>query len=143
MGKAKTFTPQAAVDSTQRAPSGVSTVIRPFTSDKATHMPASVGSFQHPSPVGHVSPATSTYLSFQPSSSQVPAPAMSTGLPNSNLSATARVERPHLRSDGRANGLSQVPGLYFWQQFMLLFFFANLFNLFYLLLHCSNCLIRS
>ncbi|KAL8162526.1 hypothetical protein V2J09_014015 [Rumex salicifolius] len=121
MEESKSFAAQAAVDTIQRAQAvgenrGAPTAVHTFSSDKASHMQASAGTFQHNSQTGHVSSASSTILYFQPSNAQVRAPLGSTGMPNTNLgrdssSTTSRVDIPHLGSDGRVNGSFQAPNL--------------------------------
>lgn len=81
--------------------------VRVSQPDKSSHMSISSGSFQS-TPLGHSTTANSTSLSYQLPTSEI-RPIVSSALPSSHSSSAAlpRVNRPHLRSDGRANGSSQ------------------------------------
>ncbi|XP_011095470.1 uncharacterized protein LOC105174914 [Sesamum indicum] len=82
--------------------------VRVSQPDKSSHMSISSGSFQSTTPLGHSTTANSTSLSYQLPTSEI-RPIVSSALPSSHSSSAAlpRVNRPHLRSDGRANGSSQ------------------------------------
>ncbi|KAK4398571.1 PHD finger protein [Sesamum angolense] len=82
--------------------------VRASQPDKSSHMSISSGSFQSATPLGHSTTANSTSLSYQLPTSEI-RPIVSSALPSSHSSSVAlpRVNRPHLRSDGRANGSSQ------------------------------------
>ncbi|KAK6149366.1 hypothetical protein DH2020_016891 [Rehmannia glutinosa] len=75
--------------------------------DKSSHRSISSGSFQSASSLAHISTANSTSLPYQLPTSEI-RPIGSSSLSSSHLSSAAlpRVDRPHLRSDGRPNGSS-------------------------------------
>ncbi|KAL0399174.1 UNVERIFIED_CONTAM: PHD finger protein [Sesamum radiatum] len=90
--------------------------VRASQLDKSSHMSISSGSFQSATPLGHSTTANSTSLPYQLPTSEI-RPIVSSALPSSHSSSAAlpRVNRPHLRSDGRANGSSlpsQIPATY-------------------------------
>ncbi|KAG8386077.1 hypothetical protein BUALT_Bualt03G0111400 [Buddleja alternifolia] len=89
----------AAVDSRS-----ASHPIRTSQPDKSSHMSISSGNFQSGSPLGHVA-ANSTSLPYQLPTSEI-RPIVSSAIPSSHLSSAAlqRVDKSHLRSDGRSNG---------------------------------------
>ncbi|XP_042007344.1 uncharacterized protein LOC121755960 [Salvia splendens] len=81
--------------------------IRMPQSDKSSHMPISSGSFQSPSPLVHNAAVNSAPLPYQLPTSEI-RPVVSSGLLPSHLNSAAlpRVDRSHIRSDGRPNGSS-------------------------------------
>lgn len=80
--------------------------VRMPQSDKSSHVPMSSGNFHSPSPLVH----TSVSLPYQLPTSEI-RPVVSSGLPPGHLNSAAlpRVDRPHIRSDGRPNGSSHPP----------------------------------
>ncbi|KAI3456872.1 hypothetical protein Pfo_013535 [Paulownia fortunei] len=79
--------------------------VRTSQPDKSSHMSISSSSFQAASPLVHSSTANSTSLPYQLPTSEI-RPIGSSAVSASHLSSAAlpRVDRPHLRSDGRSNG---------------------------------------
>ncbi|KAL2466957.1 RING/FYVE/PHD zinc finger superfamily protein [Abeliophyllum distichum] len=86
---------------------GISHTARTSQLDKSSHVPISSGSFQSASPLGHVTPASSTSSLYQLPSSEI-RPMVSSALPSNHLGSAAlpRVDGPHLRLDGRPDGSS-------------------------------------
>ncbi|KAL2483761.1 uncharacterized protein Fot_45205 [Forsythia ovata] len=86
---------------------GISHTARTSHLDKSSHVPISSGSFQSASPLGHVTPASSTSSLYQLPSSEI-RPTVSSALPSNHLGSAAlpRVDGPHLRLDGRPDGSS-------------------------------------
>lgn len=84
--------------------------VRMPQSDKSSHIPMSSGSFHSPSPLAHTTTANSVPLPYQLPTSEI-RPVVSSGLPPGHLNSAAlpRVDRPHIRSDGRPNGSSHPP----------------------------------
>lgn len=79
--------------------------VRMPQSDKSSHMPTSSGSFQSSSPLAHTTAVNSAPLPYQLPTSEI-RPVLSSALPSSHLNSSAlpRVDRSHIRSDGRPNG---------------------------------------
>lgn len=81
--------------------------VRMPQSDKSNNMSISSGSFHSPSPLVHTTAVNSAPLPYQLPTSEI-RPVVSSGLLPSHLNSAAlpRVDRSHIRSDGRPNGSS-------------------------------------
>ena len=126
MEESKTFVAQPASYQAQRLRNtGVTSDSRAappnarvVSSEKAGHIPVSTGTLQS-TPAVHVSSVASTTSAFRPPGTEVPAAVVSSSMAanipkESTPVVPPRVDRAHLRSDGRLNGalVPHIPGLF-------------------------------
>ncbi|KAL3632708.1 hypothetical protein CASFOL_025692 [Castilleja foliolosa] len=109
MEKAEEFSLPSTPQSSRLQPNSGAAAVESRSALHPVQMPQPVpsGSFQSASSLGHRSTVNSTSLAYQLPTSEI-RPIGSSSLPSSHLSSTAlpRVDRSHLRSDGRPNGSS-------------------------------------
>lgn len=78
--------------------------------DKSSHVSLSSGSFQSPTTLVHPTAVNSSSLPYQLPTSEI-RPVVSSALPSSHLNPATlpRVDRSHIRSDGKPNGSPHLP----------------------------------
>ncbi|KAJ8431678.1 hypothetical protein Cgig2_007500 [Carnegiea gigantea] len=121
MEESKTFVAQPASYQSQRLQNtGVASdncaaapIVRMVSCDKAGHIPVSAGNVQ-PTPAVHVSSVASTASAFRPPGAEVPAAVVSSSMlanipRESTPMVPPKIDRAHLKPDGRLNGPPFVP----------------------------------